>query len=303
MTVELVLRPAESRDVEAAGDVNFLAFYRAALVHGMPPVVTRPADSRRYLRHLLEFDPLGGVVAEEDGRIVGVAWIHPRGAVATLGPLAVDPAAQGRGVGRRLLERALEMTGKGVPQVRLVQESFNAVSLGLYLRAGFRVVAPILELELAPGTPLVPARAPAGAAVRPAAPADAVRLVARDARAFGAPRAQSVDLYLRRGSVLVAEDRGALVGYAMGIGFEGTAHLGSAAADDADVLLCLAGAVAAELVAHGHRVRTMVPAVDRRMVDGLMGLGFRVFRACHYMVRGGGTAPPPNYLLMNGDMM
>ncbi len=37
--------------------------------------------------------------------------------------------------------------------------------------------------------------------------------------------------------------------------------------------------------------------------EGLMGLGFRVFRACHYMVRGGGTAPPPNYLLMNGDMM
>ena len=25
-----------------------------------------------------------------------------------------------------------------------------------------------------------------------------------------------------------------------------------------------------------------------------LGIGFRVFRACHYMVRGGGTAPPPN---------
>ncbi|TMB00750.1 MAG: GNAT family N-acetyltransferase [Deltaproteobacteria bacterium] len=299
----LVLRAAESRDVEPAGDVNFVAFYRAALAHGLVPAVTTPADSRRYIRHLLEFDPLGGVVAEEDDRIVGVGWVHPRGAVATLGPIAVDPGAQGRGIGRRLLERAVELAGKGLPQVRLVQESFNAVSLGLYLRAGFRIVAPILELELGAGTALVPPRAPAGAAVRPAAPADAPRLVARDARAFGAPRLQSIDLYLRRGRVLVAEDRGALAGYAMGIGFEGVAHLGSAAADDAEVLLCLAGTVASELAAQGHRVRTMVPAADRRLVEGLMGFGFRVFRACHYMVRGGGTAPPPNYLLMNGDMM
>src|SRR5437773_1610188 len=253
----LVLRAAESRDVEPAGDVNFVAFYRAALAHGLVPAVTTPADSRRYIRHLLEFDPLGGVVAEEDDRIVGVGWVHPRGAVATLGPLAVDPGAQGRGIGRRLLERAVELAGKGLPQVRLVQESFNAVSLGLYLRAGFRIVAPILELALGAGTALAPPRAPAGAAVRPAAPADAPRLVARDARAFGAPRPQSIDLYLRRGRVLVAEDRGALAGYAMGIGFEGVAHLGSAAADDAEVLLCLAGTVASELAAPGHRVRTM----------------------------------------------
>ena len=50
-------------------------------------------------------------------------------------------------------------------------------------------------------------------------------------------------------------------------------------------------------------MRFVVPATDRRLVEGLLGLGFRVFRACHYMVRGGGTAPPPNYVLMNGDMM
>src|SRR5207302_2049667 len=81
----LVLRAAESRDVEPAGDVTFVAFYRAALAHGLPPAVTTPADSRRYIRHLLEFDPLGGVMAEEDNRIVGVAWVHPRGAVATIG--------------------------------------------------------------------------------------------------------------------------------------------------------------------------------------------------------------------------
>ncbi len=299
----LVIRPAEPRDVDAAGEVNFLAFYRTALEHGMAPVVSTPAESRRYVRHLLDFDPLGGIVAEEDDRLVGVAWLHPRGAVATVGPIAVDPRHQGRGIGRRLIERLVEVAGKGVPQVRLVHECFNTASLGLYLRTGFRVVAPLLELELPPGVALAAPRVPPGLTVRAAVAEDRARVGARDARAFGAQRTQSIDLYLGRGRVLVAEAGSALVGYAMGIGLETMAFLGSASADDPEALLLLLAALAAELGAPGRTLRTLVPSVDRLLVDGLLGFGFRVFRACHYMVRGGGTAPPANYVLMNGDMM
>ena len=299
----LVIRPAEPRDVDRAGDVNFVAFYRTALVHGLPPVVTTPTESRRYIRYLLDFDPLGGIVAEEDDELIGVAWLHPRGAVATVGPVAVEPRRQGRGVGRRLLERLIEIAGKGVPQIRLVQESYNAVSLALYLRTGFRVVAPLLELELPPDAPVAVPRVPPRVVIRAAADEDRMRVVARDARAFGAQRPQSVDLYLRRGRVLLAEEGGTLTGYAMAIGFDAMAFLGSASADDADGLLVLLATLASELTARRQLVRTVVPATDRRLVDGLLGLGFRVFRACHYMVRGGGTAPPPNYVLMNGDMM
>ena len=297
------LRPVEDRDVDRAGDVNFLAFYEAALVHRLPPVVTTPAESRRYIRYLLEFDPLGGVLAEEDGEVVGVGWVHPRGAVATIGPLAVVPAAQRRGVGRRLLERLIEIAGKGVPQVRLVHESYNAASLGLYLRTGFRVVAPLVEFELPAAAAIVPPRAPAGLTLREAVADDRTRLLTRDARAFGAPRPQSIDLYLRRGRVLVAEQGAALAGYGMGIGFSTSAFLGSAAADDPELLLLVVGTLAAELAARGHGVRTLLAAGDRRVVEGLLGFGFRVFRACHYMVRGGGTAPPSSYVLMNRDMM
>jgi ribosomal protein S18 acetylase RimI-like enzyme len=204
----LAIRPAEPRDVERAGDVNFVAFYRAALAHGLPPVVTTPAESRRYIRYLLDFDPLGGLVAEEDDDVIGVAWLHPRGAVATVGPVAVEPRHQGRGIGRRLLERLIEIAGKGVPQIRLVQESYNAASLALYLRTGFRVVAPLIELELPPDVAVAAPRATPGVVVRAAADDDRMRLVARDARAFGAQRPQSIDLYLRRGRVLVAEEAG-----------------------------------------------------------------------------------------------
>ncbi|MCW5892924.1 MAG: GNAT family N-acetyltransferase [bacterium] len=296
------VRPIEERDVERAGDVNFTAFLDVALRHGQPPTVTSPADSRSYVRHLLGFDALGGLVAEVDDEIVGMAWVHPRGPVATLGPVAVEPRSQRRGIGRALVERCLEIAGPRVPQVRLVHESFNAASLGLYLRCGFRVVAPLLELELRAGASCV-APAVAGTVVRPADTPDRSRLVERDGRAFGAPRPQSVDLYLRRGRALVAERAGAFAGYVFGIGFRDLGYLGSAAADDVDVLLLLVAGLAQPMSAEGHRLRILVAAGDRRLVDGLLALGFRVFRACQYLVRGGGTAPPPNYVLMNGDMM
>jgi ribosomal protein S18 acetylase RimI-like enzyme len=299
----LTIRQIEEHDVDAAGDVNFLAFYHLAVTHGFEPVVSSPAESRGYIRHLLRFDPLGGLVAEEDGEIVGLAWVHPRGPVATVGPLAVDPRAQGRGMGRRLLERCLEIAGPGVPQVRLVQEGFNRVSLGLYLRMGFRVVAPLLELVLPSGSEVVAPAPPGGIIVRAASAGDQQRLVARDARAFGAPRPQSVALYLRRGRALVVERGGALTGYGFAIGFGGTAYLGSASADDPTTLLLVVAALSAELAPGRQAIRALVPATDRSLVDGLGALGFRVFRACHYMVRGGGVAPPPNYVLMNGDMM
>lgn len=301
MTV--TVRAATERDADRAGDINFHAFLHVALVNGQTPTVTTPGDSRGYIKHLLSLDPLSGLVAEVDGEIMGVAWVHPRGPIATIGPIAVDPAMQGRGIGSQLLERGLAIAGAGVPQVRLVHESFNAASLGLYLRAGFRVVAPLLELER-PAEPALVAPPTAGhSSVRSATDADQTRIVARDSRVFGAARPQSVDLYVRRGTALVAEHGRTLTGYAFGIASKRIAYLGAAAGDDAPTVLGLASGVVAALYAPGRVIRTLVPATDRPLVDGLLAMGFRVARACHYMVRGGGTAPPSNYLLMNGDMM
>src|SRR5215510_5160647 len=165
------IRPLEERDVESAGDVNFVAFYDVAARHGQPPIVTTPADARSYVRHLLAFDPLGGSVAELDGEVVGMSWVHIRGPVATIGPVAVEPRVQGQGIGRRLVERSIELAGPRVPQVRLVHESYNAASLGLYLRVGFRVVAPLVELELGRGARVIAASA-TGARLRAATEAD-----------------------------------------------------------------------------------------------------------------------------------
>jgi len=40
----LTLRAVEQRDVERVGDVNFVAFYRVAVAHGLAPGIGTPAD-------------------------------------------------------------------------------------------------------------------------------------------------------------------------------------------------------------------------------------------------------------------
>src|SRR5215211_6089261 len=72
-----------------------------------------------------------GVVAEDDGRIVGSNFVDERGAIRGIGPITVAPPAQGRGVGRRLMEAALARCEKA-SGIRLFQDSFNVTSLSLY---------------------------------------------------------------------------------------------------------------------------------------------------------------------------
>jgi GNAT superfamily N-acetyltransferase len=275
------------------------------------PSPSSPAESRRHVEWLLRVDPQGGVVAEEDGELAGVGWVHRRGPVATVGPLAVEPRAQGRGVGRRVLDGCIEAAGAGVTQVRLVHESQHVPSLGLFLRAGFRVVAPLVELELPAGTVVAASPTVAGVVVRGAQAEDRAAIVVRDARAFGAERPRSIDVALEHGRAVIAERGRTLAGHALEVRLGGaasgrTAFAGTASADDPDVLLGLLATLTAELSggAGGDRaVRIIVPAGDRRLVVGLLDVGFRVRCAAQYMVRGAGTPPPPNYVLMNRDLM
>ncbi|HWP66808.1 MAG TPA: hypothetical protein VNO26_12920, partial [Candidatus Limnocylindria bacterium] len=56
----------------------------------------------------------------------------------------------------------------------------------------------------------------------------------------------------------------------------------------------LAAEAAAE---HALPARVLVPATDRRLVDGLVAHGFGVRGTLLYLAVGGGTAPPPGYAL------
>jgi amino-acid N-acetyltransferase len=61
------------------------------------------------------------IIAEDDGRVTGVAAVERRGEFGLLRSVAVDPSAQGRGVGRALVERLIaESKEKGIAELYLL---------------------------------------------------------------------------------------------------------------------------------------------------------------------------------------
>ncbi len=85
------------------------------------------------------FDPSGLLIAAEGERMLGFHWTKQHspdlGEVYVVG---IDPAAQGRGLGRALTLAGLHhLAGLGVSEVELYVESDNAPALATYSRLGF----------------------------------------------------------------------------------------------------------------------------------------------------------------------
>ena len=155
---EVLLRPLTPDDVPAAQQLSYDTF--AELDGRLGDPVPDPTDAvvergRQRIAHLQATDPDGAWVAEDDGRLVGVALALRRGPLWFLSLLTVDPARQGQGVGRRLLKAALRTAdGAGAGWIL---SSADPKALRRYAAAGF---------DLHPG---YDAR---GAVDRSAAPAD-----------------------------------------------------------------------------------------------------------------------------------
>src|SRR3954453_4305386 len=103
----VVIRPMRCEDVPAADLVSFDALFQSMPRAG--ETLDQRADrGRSRIAHLLETDPGGAWVAESaDGRVVGVALALVREGIWGLSLFAVEPALQGQGVGRALLDAAL----------------------------------------------------------------------------------------------------------------------------------------------------------------------------------------------------
>jgi putative acetyltransferase len=85
------------------------------------------------------------MVAELDGRVVGSAGLHPQAQLrrrhaAALG-ISVEPAAQGQGVGRALMQALCDYADNWAQILRLELTVFtdNARALALYRRFDFRL--------------------------------------------------------------------------------------------------------------------------------------------------------------------
>jgi predicted N-acetyltransferase YhbS len=218
MPAATTFRPGRPADVDACAKICFDAFGDINRQHGFPsdfPDAQRPA---RLMQMLLNSPHAFSVIAEQDGRIVGSNFLWEDGAVAAVGPITVDPAAQG-GVGRGLMEAVLARAAeKRFASVRLVQAAFNRTSMSLYTKLGFDVREPLVCLQGQPTAPVIP-----GHSVRAATEADIAACNDICRRAHGHDRAGELRAAVGQGAATLVQRGDQLVGYATDIGFFGHA--------------------------------------------------------------------------------
>lgn len=95
-------------------------------------------ESRARTERFLDSATVSGWAAMLDGRIVGQVSLNTEGGEGYLCGLCIDPALQGRGLGRAMLAMAVHEAAKlGLP-VRLDVDSTNAGAYALYRSSGFR---------------------------------------------------------------------------------------------------------------------------------------------------------------------
>jgi ribosomal-protein-alanine N-acetyltransferase len=123
---EVVLRPMRWWDVEAAHALETALFPDPWSVETFWSELAHVPESRHYL------------VAEQDSELVGYAGLVGVGRQADVQTLAVAPAGQGRGLGRRLLDALVsEARLRDAGEVLLEVRAENAAALALYTGAGF----------------------------------------------------------------------------------------------------------------------------------------------------------------------
>jgi GNAT superfamily N-acetyltransferase len=137
-----VIRPMRPEDVVAAEQVSDEGFYeldsRSRRASGPPPA--RRSERHRAVwmertRHLVEHDPGGCWVAEDDTGIVGIATSFRRETLWCLATYAVLPRRQGQGIGKPLLAAAMEH-GRSCTR-SMLSASSDARAVRIYRQAGF----------------------------------------------------------------------------------------------------------------------------------------------------------------------
>lgn len=139
------IRPSRPGDIAA-----IQAIYAGHVLRGTASFEQTPPDAAEMAQRRTTVIELGlpHLVAEQpDGRIVGFAYAglyRPRPAYrhTVEDSIYLDPAATGRGTGRRLLDAVIDQAeARGFRQmVAVIGDSGNAASIALHARAGFRHV-------------------------------------------------------------------------------------------------------------------------------------------------------------------
>jgi len=156
----LKLRPSNVSDADKVGTIISNAFSTIAQKHGFTSDFPSMDIAKNTAMSLLSNPNFYSVIAEEDNSVIGINFLDERSnKVAGIGPLAVDPKSQNKGVGRQLMINTMQRSrGKNFAGIRLLQASYHNRSLALYASLGFETREPISTMQGKPIQAAIPGR-------------------------------------------------------------------------------------------------------------------------------------------------
>ncbi len=281
----LVIRSIRQADAETCGKIGFQAHKAISSAHGYPSEQPSIEFAVGMIKTLLANPNSWGALAERDSQILGSIFLHvfPPSPVAAIGPLTVEPSAEG-GVGRALMEASLvEARKRGYEQVRLVQSPSHLRSFVLYTKCGFTLREPLFLMH---GNP-VPSILGKKHDVRAAGSEDisACNEICISVHGFSREieLRQAID---QRVAIVNIDNTGSITGYATGIGF-----FGHAVAKTNEVLKALV-ANASAILGPGF----FVPGRNSDLLRWLLDVGFRIVWPANLMTVGNYQDPTAPFL-------
>jgi predicted N-acetyltransferase YhbS len=269
---QATLRPATPADADAVARIIHAAFAGIHDHHRFPRDFPTLEAAAGLAQAFIAHPSIWGVVAERDGRILGSNFLDERGAVRGVGPITVDPDAQERGVGRRLMEAVLER-GEGAEGVRLLQDAFNTRSMALYASLGFRLTDPVALMAGRPSGAV-----PAGYDVRPLAPEYLLAAAELSFTVHGYERTAELGDAMAGAGTYAAFRGDRLAGYATSLAHFGSAHAVAESPEAMAALIAAAGA--------GAPVSFLLPTRQDELFRWALAAGLRVVKPMNYMVTG-----------------
>jgi predicted N-acetyltransferase YhbS len=272
-TGEVTLRAPEPADRDECARICFEAFGAIHDEHRFPRDFPAIEMAAGMVGMLISSPHHWGVVAERDGRILGSNFLDGRDPIRGVGPITVDPHAQNSGVGRTLMEAALEH-GAGATGIRLLQDAFHMRSLSLYTSLGFVVKEPVVVVQ---GTPR--SHAPADVEVRALEEGDVAECEELCEQVHGFARTGELRDAIRTFAPLVALRDGRVVAYATSVTFWQMAHGVAEGDEDMEALLLGAAAAVDEPLA-------LLAPLRSQLFRWCLGQGLRLVKPMNLMALG-----------------
>jgi predicted N-acetyltransferase YhbS len=130
---ELTFRRAGESDAETVRALTHAVYAKWVPVIGRRPKPMNADYVHAVRAHMIE-------LAYLDGELAGLIELIPAADHLLLENLAVAPAHQGKGLGRRLMARVEELAcAQGFPMVRLYTNKAFTTNLGFYQKLGYAI--------------------------------------------------------------------------------------------------------------------------------------------------------------------